>query len=344
MSAASGAAPPWWRRAVRPIALAVFGYLIVSLALRVDWGEVGSALAHLAWWQFLVLALVLVARRFLDAWPLTFYIPDLGPARALQNDVSAALISIAAPPPSDMVLRVSMFSSWGIDVNRGLSGAVMNMVSFYVARFTVPVIGLAILIGVHGVEPGELASALTSLLVVVGIVVALVLILQADEMAARVGRFLGTVVRRVRSSVDPEKWAAACVRFRANSALKARRGVPRAVPVLVLMILLDGTILLLSLRFVGVPASAVSAALLLGTYLLSYPLTLFPFSGIGVFDAVLIALMAEAAGEAYEAEVMAAILVWRAFTIVGPLIMGAIALSLWRRAGNTWDRTAGLES
>ncbi len=337
------AVPPWWRRALRPVVLGVFAYLIISLARKVDWGEVWSSLGHLAVWQLLALAGMLVLRRFLDAWPLTFYIPDLSPPRALQNDVSAALISIAAPPPSDMVLRVSMFKSWGIDVNRGLAGAVMNMVSFYVARFSVPLVGLVILIGFHGVEPAEVATACTSLLVVAGIVIALVLILQAEEMAARVGRFFGSLVRRLRSSVDPEAWARACVKFRANSAQKARRGVPRAVPVLIVMIVIDGTILLLALRFMEVPAAAVPVALLIGTYLLSYPLTLFPFSGIGVFDAVLIALMVEAAGEAYEPEILAAVLIWRAFTIGGPLVMGGIALTLWRRAGNTWDRAAALE-
>lgn len=337
------ATTPWWRRVARPLVLAAFAYLIISLALRVDWGEVGASLAHLAPWQFAALAGVLVVRRFLDAWPLTFYIEGLGPARALQNDVSAALISIVAPPPSDMVLRVAMFSSWGIEVTRGLAGAVMNMVSFYVARFTVPILGLVILVGYHGFEPGEVITAATSLAVVAAIVVSLILILQAEEMAGRVGRFFGTLVHRVRHSVDPQQWAQACVRFRANSADQARRGVPRAVPVLTVMIILDGTILLLALRFVGVPASAVPAALLLGTYLLSYPLTLFPFSGIGVLDAVLIALMLESAGEAYEAEIMAAVIIWRVVTIAGPLVMGAVALWLWRRSGHTWDRTATLE-
>jgi uncharacterized membrane protein YbhN (UPF0104 family) len=329
----------WVRSASKFALFGVFGYLILSLLRRVDWGSVGSALAHLAWWQLLVLVGLLLARRFLDALPLTFYIPDLLARHALQNDLSAALIAIAAPPPSDMVLRVSMFKSWGVEVSRGLSGAIMNMTSFYVARFAAPVVGLVLLAVAGGLSGGEVATAGLSLLVSMAIIGSLVLVLRGEEWAVKLGRFFGSLVKRVRHSVDPENWARSFVEFRSNMTAKAQRGLPKAIPVLLVMIALDGTILLMALRFTGVPSSAVPVLLLLGTYMLSYPLTLFPFSGIGVFDAVLIAFLVESAGEGFEPEIMAGLLVWRVITILGPVIMGVVALGLWRRAGHTWDKS-----
>ena len=46
-----------------------------------------------------------------------------------------------APPPSDMALRVAMFKSWGVPPPTAIAATSMNALSFFVARFSAPLLG-----------------------------------------------------------------------------------------------------------------------------------------------------------------------------------------------------------
>ena len=130
----------WVRLALLAVALVV-AVVVVRLVGKVDWAEVRSALAHLDWWQAPVLFVVLVARQVLNALPLSLYIPGVSPLRATQNDQVAILMSTVAPPPSDIALRMAMFSSWGVPVAKSMAGTIMNTLTFYIVRFGAPAVG-----------------------------------------------------------------------------------------------------------------------------------------------------------------------------------------------------------
>ena len=89
-------------------------YVVVRLVGRIDWAAVWDALSQLTWWQPIVLLAVVVVRQVLNALPLTFYIRGVSAYRATINDLGAILMSVVAPPPSDLALRVTMFTSWGV--------------------------------------------------------------------------------------------------------------------------------------------------------------------------------------------------------------------------------------
>ena len=55
-----------------------------------------------------------VVRQVLNALPLALYIRGVSTYRATINDLGAILMSVVAPPPSDLALRVTMFTSWGV--------------------------------------------------------------------------------------------------------------------------------------------------------------------------------------------------------------------------------------
>ena len=97
------------------------------------------------------------------------------------------------------------------------------------------------------------------------------------------------------------------------------------------MVLTDACILLLSMRFVGVSASDVPAYEVIGMFFLAYPLTLPPLMGLGIFDVVLLGAFMELGGAALEPELVAALTVWRAVTILGPMMLGGIVTLVWRR-------------
>ncbi|WP_081795352.1 lysylphosphatidylglycerol synthase domain-containing protein [Nocardioides sp. URHA0020] len=308
--------------------------VIVRLVGRVDWGEVRDALTHLAWWHAPVLFAVLVVRQVLNALPLSLYIPGVSAYRATQNDQVAILMSTIAPPPSDIALRMAMFSSWGVPVPKGLAGTLMNTLTFYIVRFGAPAVGF-VLLAVVGEEARLRWADLISVAVAVSIFVGLMLVVRSEALARTVGTTGGRAASRFRRTVDPEAWAAACVQFRLDVAARFRHGFPRSLLALSAMLAVDLTLLVLALRFVGVSAAEAPVVEVAIAYLFAYPFTLFPFAGIGIVDALVLAAIVDFAGPEVEAAAVAGLVVWRVFTIGGPLALGALGLVAWRRSAGT---------
>jgi putative heme transporter len=309
---------------------AVATVVIVRLVGAVDWAEVWDALTHLSWWQPIVLLVVLVVRQVLNALPLALYIPGVSAYRATVNDLGSILMSTVAPPPSDLALRMAMFSSWGVPTAKGLAGTVMNTLTFYIVRFSAPAVGF-LLLAVTGRRPGPRWFELLSIAVSVAILVGVLFIVRSDRLARQVGATAARLARRVRKGIDPEAWVRACLGFRRDIAARFRRGFPRSLVALAGMLVADLAVLALCLRFVGVDASEAGLLEIAVAYLFAYPFTIFPLQGIGVVDALVLAALVEAGGLEIEAASVAALLVWRVFTVAGPVLMGAGALGLWRR-------------
>jgi uncharacterized membrane protein YbhN (UPF0104 family) len=321
----------WVTRFVLLAVALVATVVVVRLVGRIDWGEVWGALTQLTWWQPLVLLAVVVVRQVLNALPLSLYIRGVSAYKATINDLGAILMSVVAPPPSDLARRVTMYTSWGVPAAKGVAGTLMNTLTFYIVRFSAPAVGFVLLLAT-GQPPGLRWLELASIAVAVTIVVGIRLVLRSEALARTVGARTGRLVRRVRRTVDPDAWAEACLTFRSDISATFQRGFPRSLWALTGMLATDVLILLLCLRFVGVYPSEVNLADVAIAYLFAYPLTLFPFSGIGVVDALILAALVEAGGIEIEPAAVAALVVWRVFTVGVPVLMGVGAVGLWRRS------------
>lgn len=324
---------PAWRAAVRPVATLLVAWLLYRLVTRlvgtVDWAAVGAALGRLDPWVALPLGVALVARQVLNAVPLTRFLPGLSLWRSTENDLTANLVATVAPPPADVAVRIAMFRSWGLDPVLGMTGVTLNSVKFYAVRFAVPVLGLALL-AEHGLERRQWLAGAACGVAAAAVLVGLVLLVRGERLAARLGRTAGRVAHRVRPSVDPAAWAARTVQLQGQTAQSLRTGLLPSMVALTGMVLADATVLLLALRFVGVGPGPLPATLVVGAFLLLYPLTILPLFGFGVLDALLLGWLVTASGPAAEPGIVAAIAVWRVVTILGTLVLGAAALGSWR--------------
>lgn len=330
------------RRLLRPVLVVVVVgsavWFVEGFVGDIDWSQVRAALDHLAWWQLPVLVLGLLLRQLLNALPLSVYIEGCGPLRAVANDQAAILMTTIAPPPSDVVVRLAMFSSWGISRSAGLAGTVMNTVSFYVVRFAAPLLGVLVMAVTGDLLGGELWTALASGAVSAALLVVVWLSFRSPAFAASTGRRTGLLARRVRSSVDPGVWAESVLGFRGTVVDRIARTLPLSVAALVGMVVVDAGLIVLSVRFVGASRVDLPAVWVLTAFLVAYPLTLFPFSGLGLLDAVVIATLVARAGQEVEASLVAALIIWRGVTIGAPLVLGMVAVTWWRlstRAGVT---------
>jgi uncharacterized membrane protein YbhN (UPF0104 family) len=320
----------WVRRALVALIIVAIGYTVMDLVEQVDWSAVWHEMGRVTWPQVAVLFLLLVVKQTLNASPLSFFLPGLSLFRATVNDQASTLLQMMAPPPSDLMLRLRIFSSWGIDRTRGLAGSMMNVLSYYTNRLLVPTLGLVMLATVGSPEVRDVLVATVSLAAGVVLVVLLRMAVRDPSAAERIGTGAGRSVQRFRSSVEPAAWGARTLDFRGHIADRFPYAFPRSLGMLVAMTLVDASTVLLSLRFVGVPASALPALVVIGGFLLWYPLTVLPLSGLGVLDAVLVAMFTVTAGEVFEAEIVAALIVYRLVSIGGTVLLGALAVVYWR--------------
>lgn len=153
----------------------VAGRIIIGFVGAVDWGKVSDSLRSLAPWQVLPLVAALLARQVLNAIPLWQFVPEVSLGRSVQNDLGANLAGTIAPPPGDVVIRVAMFTSWGVNPLDGMAGVTLNMITFYSVRLLAPVIGLSLL-AVAGAERGDVALAVVLALLAVALLALLAMV------------------------------------------------------------------------------------------------------------------------------------------------------------------------
>lgn len=305
---------------------------LLSFIRGVNWEQIGAALSQLTATQVAALLVLVAIRQTDNAAPMALFISGLGLRHAVTGDLSAILVSTVAPPPTDTVMRFSMFRSWNIDVSHGAVGVSLNTVTYYAVRFAAPVLGFLLLLFAEGYDSTYAAVAIFSGLVAVAITVTLILVVRADRFAAAIGRLGGRIGHRFRpDQVDPEHWAEVMVEFRSTAAETLRAKWAWALLTMVGLLVVDAVFLTATMRFMGIPSAELTFAEILAGYLCAYPLTALPFAGIGVLDAALIALYTER-GASDEATVFAALLVWRLATVLLPLLLGTVAYALWRRA------------
>jgi uncharacterized membrane protein YbhN (UPF0104 family) len=205
------------------------------------------------------------------------------------------------------------------------------MLAFYIMRFSMPILGFVLILPTR-FDAGFGATALLGAAVAGTLAGLIVLGLRREQFAERIGRVAGTGASKVKKRVDPETWAAALVQFRLHMKDTFAAGFPRSAVALIGLVFADATVLLLALRFVGVSAVDVPAIELYAAFLCAYPLTLFPMMGLGIVDAVLLEAMVDVGEPDVEAAVVAALIVWRAITLGGPVLLGALSLALWRHS------------
>ncbi len=323
-----------WRRILVllvKIALVIGGVYLAVQALRaIDWAQVGDALGRLTWWEIGVIVLIVAVRQTVTASTLPILIPGLSLWHALQTALSGLLIQTFTPPPADTVLRLSMLKSFGVETTRGAAALVLDTIVFYLARFVAPLIGLVLTLFVLPLEGIQIWMAVGGLVAAGLLVWAMVMISKGEKAAGNVGRVAARVVRRLRPTVDPDAWAAAVVRFQKESSSGIVARMARATPTMLGFILVDSIVVVVCLRFVGIPGEYVGYLAVLAAMFTLYPLTIFPFAGLGVLDAALIVLI-NAEGAADGPDLVAALVIWRAATLLLPLLPGLLTLGLWRR-------------
>ena len=331
--------PPPTRKWVRSlISLAVVVAIFAGVLPRIaDYGEVWTTVRGLSGWDVTTLTLV-------GLWNLATYwfvlpvaLPGLRVSQAAVVNQASTAVSNTLPAGSAMGVgvTVSILTSWGFTVGSIGRSAVVTGVWNNFVKLGMPVLALMLVALEGDVTTARLLAAGTGAAVLAGAVALFAMLLRNERFASLIGRTAQRCVntfRKVARKPPVAGWPDAAVSFRADTVQLLGH---RWLRLTALTIVSHGSlflVLLLSLRHVGVSADELSWVSAFAAFAFVRLVSALPITpgGVGIVELGYAAAMTIGLTDGAAAEVVAAILLFRAITYLLPIPLGALAFLVWR--------------
>ena len=315
------------------VIVATFFFVLPRIA---DYRDVWSVVKTLTWEELLALAAATALNLVTYAPPWQAALPGLRFRQAFVVTQASTASTYVAPGgfAPGMAVSALMLRGWGFSGRPVTLAVTVTGVWNQLVIFGFPVIALGLLTAEGGRHPLLRTMALVGAAVLGGVVVGLAvgfwsaaLARKIGDLAARLASWLLRLVRR-----KPVTWGGeSFVRFRRETIGLLRRRWHVLTLATLAGHLSVFVVLLVALRVLDVPASEVTgieafAAWSIVRVLGSLPLT--P-GGLGIVELGLTSLLVGFGGG--QAEVVAAVLVYRFLTMVPTLVLGLAAAATWRR-------------
>jgi uncharacterized protein (TIRG00374 family) len=315
------------------VVAAVFAFVLPRIA---DYGEVWGVVEGLSWKQIVALLLATLLNLATFAPPWMAALPQLGFRRAFVVTQASTASTYVAPGGAavGVALSYAMLRGWGLPAHSVALAAALTGIWNQFALLGFPAVALALL------TLQQEQNAVLQTVAVVGLAVFVVAAagfavgLSTPQLARSVGNIAARLANRSLRILrrKPVDWTGeSFVGFR-NEAVGLLR---RRWHVLTLATLAGQlsvfVVFLVSLRVLGVSASEVSGAEAFAAWSLVRLLGSLPITpgGLGVVEVGLVAALVGFGGA--NAEVVAAVLIYRFLTIVPTLVLGLLAGATWRR-------------
>jgi putative heme transporter len=313
------------------IAIAVVAFAVV-LPRIADYRDVWDAVSAMSWEDLAALGAATVVNLATFAPPWMAALPGLRFRQAMAMTQASTALATVAPAGAAVGVAGSfaMLRTWGFASRpTGLAVAVVGVWN-QLANLTFPVVALGLLVLQKQDHPLLRTVAIVGLAGLVVVLAGFALGLSSEAWAHKFGDWAARQVGRVRRK--PVGWSGASfARFR----LEALHLLRRRWHVLTLATLVGHltvfVLLLVSLRAVGVPASDVTAVEAFAAWALMRLIGAFPITpaGVGIVEVGLTTVLVGFGGD--NADVVAAVLIYRVLTVLPTLLLGGLAFATWRR-------------
>jgi putative heme transporter len=328
----------------RQMALGALGLVVVVVTFAVvlpriaDYGEVWELVKGLDRAWLLALAGAVILNIFTFAPPWMVALPGLRLRQALPFTQASTALTYVAPGGGivGMAGSYGLLRAWGFDPREVARAVTLTGIWNQLANLLLPVLAVLLL----SIEE-QRDALLTTVAVIGGIVFAgavglLTLVLWSDGLARGVGELVESVVNRVLTIISRGPlvgWPARLVHFRRATVDLIRRRWHVLTVAAIAGNLAVFLVLLVSLRAVGVDSSQVTWVEAFAGWSLARALQLIPLTpgGVGPVELGLTGILVGFGGP--NAGVVAAVLLYRAFTILPTLLLGLATMAAWRWLG-----------
>ncbi|MGH2773841.1 MAG: lysylphosphatidylglycerol synthase transmembrane domain-containing protein [Actinomycetota bacterium] len=321
--------------------VAIFWYVLRQFA---DLSEVWTAIRTLTWREITALVLATI-------WNLVTYwivvviaTPGLSLPQAAVLTQSTTSVANAVPAGGAVAvgLTYTILSSWGFSKSRSTLSIVVTGIWNNFVKLGTPILALTILALQGGRGGGRLLAGALGLCGLVGAILLFALILKSEDFARRVAlrteRWASWLLGLIKHE-PVHGWDLALTKWRTRViGLVRDRWLALTIATIVSHASLFA-VLLLSLRVLGVSEADAGWAQVLTVFAFARLLTAIPLTpgGVGIVELALIAGLSTGGGE--DAQVVAAVLMFRLLTYVFPILLGGCTYILWRR-NRSWRDSA----
>jgi uncharacterized protein (TIRG00374 family) len=299
---------------------------------------VWTAITDMTWLELTTLGLFAIWNlcTYAFVWMAVIPAPRLSFGRAMVMTQSTTAVANTVPGGSAIGIGMTyrMLGSWGYSRSRTTTAVLVSGVWNSFIKLGMPVLAVALVALQGKATGGRVIGALIGIGALVAAIVVFALMLRSEQVARRVGELAGQaaswVLRLIRRP-PVTGWELATVKFRARTLeLVEHNWIAITVASLVSHLSLY-LVLLLALRDVGVGNAEVSWAEVLLAFAFARLITAIPWTpgAVGLVEVTLIATLSAAGGD--QAQVAAAVLVYRALTWGLPIPVGAATYLWWRR-------------
>jgi uncharacterized protein (TIRG00374 family) len=322
------------------IAVAIFRFVIPRFA---DYGEAWQVLRGLGPVQDAVLLAATVAHLY-ACWranQAALIGLRLWPAAVVTQTSTTVANTMPAGGALAVGVTAAQLESWGFTAGEialyvGVTGLWNALV-----KLALPSVGLVLLLLTEDVPPKLALAAAVGAVLFAAVVGLVALVLRKESVARALGERAGRIVNRLRRLVHKppmEDLGDRAVRWRRETLLLASRRWRQLTITTLAAQLSMFVVLLLSLRFVGVSNAELSVSKAFAVFAFARMASALPITpgGLGVTDLVYVSGLS-AAGTASHAELVAAVLIFRALTYVAEIPLGAVTYVVWR-ANKSWRR------
>ena len=324
------------------ITAAIFVFLAVTLN---DGGQTRAELAAVTAATWVVVMLAGLVKIASDQPEYVVLLPGLSYPESTVSNLAPTAVSDTLPAGSAVAvgLTYTMQLSWGFRFGDIARASVTGGVFTTFVKLALPFTAVVGLVLAGEATPGLLVVGVASA-VVVGVAVLLFgMILRSERFARRLGdlgeRWANRGLHLVRRNLQ-QGWADAVAGFRDQTEGLVRQRWAMITFTQVLPKVTTALVLLIALRMVGVSSTEVSGVTVWVAYVAATFATIIPITpgGLGVTEAVLVAVLAADQSPEVTAQITVAVIVYRAATWLLPIVLGAPCFVFWR-ANHSWRRT-----
>ena len=334
---------PWKRIIQALISLAIVaGIFLGVMPLIADYGDVFDTIRAMTGLELGSLVAFGLWNLITYWFVLTAALPGLRLREAAVVNQASTAVSNTLPGGGVIGVGVSiaMLTSWGFTIGSIGRSAVVTGIWNNFVKLGMPVLALALLALDGELTPARVTAAAIGITVLIAAVVLFGLLLRSDRLARAIGQGIGSTVnwgRKLFRKEPMEGWGERSSEFRTDTiGLLRHRWLWLTIATLLSHISLY-LVLLVALRQVGVSQEELSWITVLAAFAFVRLISALPVTpgGVGVVELGYAAVLTIGLDDVTSAQVVAAILVFRAVTYLLPIPLGLVSYVVWR-VNKTW--------
>jgi uncharacterized membrane protein YbhN (UPF0104 family) len=328
---------------VMAIGIGVAGVLLVATFDDLDLDAIIDALGSLDDAERLSLIGGTVILCWAEGLLMASFVRGMPARRGTLAWLGPTAVGSVVPGPSDVPFIFRMFRSWG-QSSASAATAVAAASMFNIAsKLILPAIaGIGVVVADIPLD-GVMSTIVTAAVILAVFLIVAGIVLGSEKRTVAAGRLLDRVwrptMRLLRRQPPDRSLADRLVIHRTEAVALLRGSWHKSLAAITFVTLVRVALLVMSIRFVGVPESVLSWVAIFCVWAIVRGLTVIPLmpGGVGVSEVAYIGMLTAITGQDYVNEVTAGVLVYRILTWLLMIPAGGVAMALWQ-AGLRKDR------